>query len=191
MLCQGLDGSRLRRLFEKQAEALWKLCIPGFWVPSKLNWQDWFSQRQVLNPWHFFLIMTQNGSTKHYTIMLLQNMTCELVLLPKCVIVSDVSRFFYKNTCLINFAVMRPNLDETAHYKLRQQEAESLRRVAFYGVALSTIASLICALSVPMFYSYLQHVQSVMQNEVDFCKSRSSNIWREVTRTQVSSVANF
>ncbi|VDN93850.1 unnamed protein product [Brugia pahangi] len=82
---------------------------------------------------------------------------------------------------------MRPHLDDDAlHYKKRQQEAENLRRVAFYGVALSTIASFICAISVPMFYNYLQHVQSVMQNEVDFCKSRSSNIWREVTRTQVS-----
>ncbi|TKR82854.1 hypothetical protein L596_016528 [Steinernema carpocapsae] len=30
-------------------------------------------------------------------------------------------------------------------------------------------------------------MQSVMQNEVDFCKSRSGNIWREVTRTQVLS----
>uniref|UniRef100_A0A915Q6G8 Nematode cuticle collagen N-terminal domain-containing protein n=1 Tax=Setaria digitata TaxID=48799 RepID=A0A915Q6G8_9BILA len=81
---------------------------------------------------------------------------------------------------------MRPPLDDATNYKKRQQEAENLRRVAFYGVALSTIASLICALTVPMFYNYLQHVQSVMQNEVDFCKSRSSNIWREVTRTQVS-----
>ncbi|MQI27745.1 hypothetical protein EI009_25950, partial [Escherichia coli] len=29
------------------------------------------------------------------------------------------------------------------------------------------------------------HMQSVMQSEVDFCRSRSGNIWREVTRTQV------
>jgi hypothetical protein len=36
----------------------------------------------------------------------------------------------------------------------------------------------------------MQHVQSVMQNEVDFCKSRSGNIWREVTRTQVLSKVN-
>ncbi|KAK0424735.1 hypothetical protein QR680_008820 [Steinernema hermaphroditum] len=33
-------------------------------------------------------------------------------------------------------------------------------------------------------------MQSVMQNEVDFCKSRSGNIWREVTRTQVLSKVN-
>lgn len=82
---------------------------------------------------------------------------------------------------------MRPHLDDDALlHKKKQQEAENLRRVAFYGVAFSTIASFVCALSVPLFYNYLQHIQSVMQNEVDFCKSRSSNIWREVTRTQVS-----
>lgn len=68
----------------------------------------------------------------------------------------------------------------------RQHEADSLKTFAFIGVALATVATLICVISVPMLYSYLQHVQSVMQNEVDFCKSRSGNIWREVTRTQVS-----
>ncbi|KAI1730439.1 protein kinase domain-containing protein [Ditylenchus destructor] len=69
----------------------------------------------------------------------------------------------------------------------RRHEAEGLRTIAFFGVALSTIATLVCVISVPMTYNYLQHVQSVMQNEVDFCKSRSGNIWREVTRTQVLS----
>ena len=72
--------------------------------------------------------------------------------------------------------------------KDRQREAEGLRTIAFFGVALSTIATLVCVLSVPMLYNYMQHMQSVMQNEVDFCKSRSGNIWREVTRTQVRSL---
>lgn len=71
--------------------------------------------------------------------------------------------------------------------KNKQREADSLRTVAFFGVALATIATLVCVISVPMVYNYLQHMQSVMQAEVDFCKMRSGNIWREVTRTQVLS----
>lgn len=47
-----------------------------------------------------------------------------------------------------------------------EREAASLRRVAFMGVALSTTATLICVLSVPLLYNYLQHTQSRMQSEV-------------------------
>ncbi|VDK40881.1 unnamed protein product, partial [Gongylonema pulchrum] len=66
----------------------------------------------------------------------------------------------------------------------RQREAENLRRIAFCGVAVSTVATVLCVISVPIIYNYMQHVQSMMQNEVDFCRSRSGNIWREVMRTQ-------
>lgn len=59
-----------------------------------------------------------------------------------------------------------------------KQAAASLLRVA-----LSTAATLMCVLAVPMLYNYMRHMQSVTQSEVDFCKSRSGNIWREVTRT--------
>lgn len=69
--------------------------------------------------------------------------------------------------------------------KDNKNEADSLRVMAFFGVAVSTIATLVCVLTVPLIYNYIQHMQSVMQNELDFCKSRSGNIWREVTRTQV------
>ncbi|VDM81285.1 unnamed protein product, partial [Strongylus vulgaris] len=73
----------------------------------------------------------------------------------------------------------------TGDVKHWESEALSLRRIAFFGVALSTAATLICIISVPMLYNYMQHMQSIMQNEVDFCKSRSGNIWREVL-TQAS-----
>ncbi|VDN84621.1 unnamed protein product [Brugia pahangi] len=71
------------------------------------------------------------------------------------------------------------------HVKDREQECKNLKLVAFIGVAMSTIATLVCVISVPLLYNYMQHMHSVMQSEVDFCKLRSSNIWREVTRTQV------
>uniref|UniRef100_A0A914R815 Nematode cuticle collagen N-terminal domain-containing protein n=1 Tax=Parascaris equorum TaxID=6256 RepID=A0A914R815_PAREQ len=70
----------------------------------------------------------------------------------------------------------------------KEIEANNLRRIAFFGVAISTIATLICVISVPMLYNYMQRVQSIMQSEIDFCKLRSSNIWREVSHTQVRCV---
>ncbi|VDK56152.1 unnamed protein product [Anisakis simplex] len=76
-------------------------------------------------------------------------------------------------------------MGEDMNGKDKEIQANALRRVAFFGVTLSTIATLTCAISVPMLYNYMQQMQSVMQNEVDFCKLRSGNIWREVTRTQV------
>ncbi|CAJ0587546.1 unnamed protein product, partial [Mesorhabditis spiculigera] len=65
------------------------------------------------------------------------------------------------------------------------READALRRIAFIGVAMSTAAVLTTVVAVPLFYNYLQLTQSKMSAELDFCKSRSANIWKEVTRTQV------
>ncbi|VIO99774.1 Cuticle collagen 40, putative [Brugia malayi] len=65
-----------------------------------------------------------------------------------------------------------------------QQEANCLRRIAFCGVTMSTVATLLCVISVPMFYNYLQQMQSVMIDQIEFCRSRSDHIWREIIRTQ-------
>ncbi|KAI1719495.1 collagen triple helix repeat (20 copies) domain-containing protein [Ditylenchus destructor] len=63
-------------------------------------------------------------------------------------------------------------------------ECESLRRMAILGIALSTIAAFICVLSVPFVYNYVQHIQSLLQNEADYCKLRSNTLWQQVSRTQ-------
>uniref|UniRef100_A0A1I7ZFC6 Col_cuticle_N domain-containing protein n=1 Tax=Steinernema glaseri TaxID=37863 RepID=A0A1I7ZFC6_9BILA len=67
---------------------------------------------------------------------------------------------------------------------VRLLEADRLRRVAFFGVTVSTMATLMAIISVPMVYNHLQRVHAVMQNEIDFCKLRSVNVWKEVAATQ-------
>lgn len=69
--------------------------------------------------------------------------------------------------------------------QLQLQEGPALRTLAFCGVAISTVATLVCVLAVPMAYNYMQHVHAVMQDEVDFCKQRVLNVWKEVTKAQV------
>ncbi|EFO97240.1 CRE-COL-186 protein [Caenorhabditis remanei] len=63
-------------------------------------------------------------------------------------------------------------------------EAQSLRRIAFFGVAMSTVATFVCIITVPLAYNKMQQMQSNMIDQVDFCKTRSNLFWREVTKTQ-------
>uniref|UniRef100_A0A0R3S4G3 Col_cuticle_N domain-containing protein n=1 Tax=Elaeophora elaphi TaxID=1147741 RepID=A0A0R3S4G3_9BILA len=66
-----------------------------------------------------------------------------------------------------------------------QQQMLTLRRAALFAVTLATAATFVCMFSIPLFYNYLQYVHSSMQNEVDFCKQRSRNIWKEISKTQI------
>uniref|UniRef100_A0A1I7XUB7 Leishmanolysin-like peptidase n=1 Tax=Heterorhabditis bacteriophora TaxID=37862 RepID=A0A1I7XUB7_HETBA len=66
--------------------------------------------------------------------------------------------------------------------KTKLVEAESLKRLAFFGIAISTVATLTAIVAVPMLYNYMQHVQSSLQNEVDFCRHRTDGLWDEFHR---------
>lgn len=52
--------------------------------------------------------------------------------------------------------------------KVVQRELEAVRRFAFCGVTLATIGAVVAIIAVPALYSHMQHIQSHMQNEVNF-----------------------
>lgn len=66
------------------------------------------------------------------------------------------------------------------------RDVERLRRIAFVGVAISAVTTICAALLIPILHGHVQYVQSLMQSEVEYCKTRSSNILREITRTEVT-----
>ncbi|KAK6760502.1 hypothetical protein RB195_021824 [Necator americanus] len=65
-------------------------------------------------------------------------------------------------------------------------EADRLKSLAVAGVAMSVVAAFVCVLAVPLIYNYVQHVQTLLQNEVDYCKSRSGSLWQHVTKVSRS-----
>ena len=88
-------------------------------------------------------------------------------------------------SCLLTCIIMRFQMYKD---KSEEREAESLRKLAFFGIAISTVATLTAIVVVPMLYNYMQHVQSSLQVEVDFCIHRSDGLWNEYR--QVGSYLN-
>ncbi|CAD5231324.1 unnamed protein product [Bursaphelenchus xylophilus] len=74
--------------------------------------------------------------------------------------------------------------------KDRAEDAQALKRVVMFGVIFSTLTTAFFVFYIPMVYNRLQHLQSSMSAELEFCKLRSENIHREVARTQALSSAH-
>lgn len=55
-----------------------------------------------------------------------------------------------------------------------------MRCVAFFAVVVSTVAVMASVITLPLVYNYVQNLQSHMMNELDFCKSRSRDMWVEI-----------
>lgn len=63
--------------------------------------------------------------------------------------------------------------------KLKKEEADGFRRTAFFGIAISTVATLTAIIAVPMLYNYVQHIQTSLEGELEFCKHRTDGLWHE------------
>ncbi|CAJ0584124.1 unnamed protein product, partial [Mesorhabditis spiculigera] len=70
--------------------------------------------------------------------------------------------------------------------KMSHAEAESFRRLAVFGIALSTAATLTAIIAVPMLYNYMQGVQSSLQDDVSFCVHRTEGLWHEYERYEAA-----
>uniref|UniRef100_A0A915DKG1 Nematode cuticle collagen N-terminal domain-containing protein n=1 Tax=Ditylenchus dipsaci TaxID=166011 RepID=A0A915DKG1_9BILA len=68
--------------------------------------------------------------------------------------------------------------------KQQCQEADNFKRLAFLGIALSTVATLTAVIAVPMLYNYMQHIQSSLQTEIDFCQHRAQGLMREFVQLE-------
>jgi len=61
-----------------------------------------------------------------------------------------------------------------------QAHRQSLRPVAFAATAFSTVAITSCLITFPLILHYIQTLDSNVQVDLDFCKTRSRDMWKEV-----------
>lgn len=52
-------------------------------------------------------------------------------------------------------------------------EANTTKRFAFVGVSVSVVSTIVAGLLIPMLYSYMQHVQIQLEDELSFCNSQT------------------
>uniref|UniRef100_A0A915DGZ5 Nematode cuticle collagen N-terminal domain-containing protein n=1 Tax=Ditylenchus dipsaci TaxID=166011 RepID=A0A915DGZ5_9BILA len=66
-------------------------------------------------------------------------------------------------------------------YKEETEEHRQLRRVAFFAIVISTAAVIVSIVTLPMLYSYVAGFQSHLIQETEFCKTRSRDMWTEMS----------
>lgn len=73
----------------------------------------------------------------------------------------------------------------------RRRYADRLRRITFFGVLLSTVATIASVIIVPLVYGYIQRIQSSLVTELELCRTESSRMWNEYTVTTQVTLTNF
>lgn len=77
-------------------------------------------------------------------------------------------------------------MTEYEKFKEADDEHRRMRRVAFFAVVVSTVAVMASIFTLPLVYSFVQSLQSHMMSELDFCKTRSRDMWVEIFSIQSS-----
>uniref|UniRef100_A0A914Y5L9 Nematode cuticle collagen N-terminal domain-containing protein n=1 Tax=Panagrolaimus superbus TaxID=310955 RepID=A0A914Y5L9_9BILA len=67
------------------------------------------------------------------------------------------------------------------------KDSEYLRKITLFGIALSTTTVIASIIIVPILYSYIQYIQTSLQNDVEFCHHKTAKLWDEYISLQTSS----
>ncbi|VDN19277.1 unnamed protein product [Gongylonema pulchrum] len=66
----------------------------------------------------------------------------------------------------------------------KQRQAVRLKKIAFFGVTISTAATICSVIVIPLLYYYIQVIQTTLTDEVEFCRQRSGRMWQEFIFTE-------
>lgn len=62
------------------------------------------------------------------------------------------------------------------------KHATAMKRLTFFSVSISITTTMTAILLVPSIYTYLQHVQSLLENEIGFCQHRSEGLYKQYSK---------
>ncbi|VDK44753.1 unnamed protein product [Anisakis simplex] len=66
-----------------------------------------------------------------------------------------------------------------------KQRPHSMKTSAFVAIVLATAAITTCLISFPLIFNYVQSLESQVQVELDLCKMRTRDMWKEMLEMQV------
>ena len=87
-----------------------------------------------------------------------------------------------------SFAADGISLEGLTRRRPKANGARTLRTVAFVAVVFSTVSMSACLLSFPLVFHYVQTLQASVQGEVDYCKSRSRDMWSQMVDVELATL---
>ncbi|KAH7714968.1 CBN-COL-68 protein [Aphelenchoides avenae] len=66
----------------------------------------------------------------------------------------------------------------------RIRHADYLKQLAFFGIAISTVATIASVIAVPLIYGHVQRIHSVLTPDLEYCRTETTKMWDEFARTE-------